>query len=40
MPRKKKDGTPARAANRRKLTDRYVRTIAPDLSRVVHTYNA
>jgi integrase len=38
MPRPRGDGTPAAPANRRKLTDRYVRSIVPDLSRAVAPY--
>src|SRR5262245_14873665 len=40
MPRPRRDGRPARPTNKRKLTDRFVRTIVPDLSRVVITWDA
>jgi integrase len=35
MPRPRRDGTPAKAPNKRKLTDMFVSTIKPDTERVV-----
>jgi integrase len=35
MPRPRQDGTPARAPNRRKLSDAFVKTMKPDSSRAV-----
>ena len=41
MPRPRTDGTPASPPNRRKITDRYVRSIVPDPSRsIVLTWDA
>jgi Arm DNA-binding domain len=40
MPRPRRDGRPARPTNKRKLSDRYVRSIIPDLNRVVITWDA
>lgn len=35
MPRPRRDGTPARSANRRRLADAFVKTVQPDPDRVV-----
>jgi hypothetical protein len=35
MPRPRRDGTPARLPNKRKLTDSFVRTVRPDPDRSV-----
>jgi integrase len=40
MPRPRNDGTPAAPANRRKLTDRFVRSITPEIGRVVHWWDS
>lgn len=40
MPRPRRDGRPARPTNKRKLSDRFVRAVAPDLSRVVVVWDA
>ena len=40
MPRPSRDGRPARPTNKRNLSDRHVRSIVPDLSRVVITWDA
>ena len=39
MPRPRNDGTPAAPANRKKLTDRFVRSIRPALGRVLHHWD-
>ena len=39
MPRPRNDGTPAAPANRKKLTDRFVRSITPEIRRVVHWWD-
>jgi len=40
MPRTSRDGRPARPTNKRNFTDRFVRTIVPDLNRVVIAWDA
>jgi integrase len=40
MPRPRRSGAPARPTNKRKLSDRFVRAVVPDLSRVVVVWDA
>jgi integrase len=39
MPRPRNDGTPAAPANRKKLTDRFIKSIRPEIGRVVHVWD-